>query len=147
MRTLIAQGVTLYKKRGTRGGIIDAVTLYTGVPPHIVEQHQVRAFRKDRKKFEQLQQLYGREENYFTLIFPLDMVDSQAKRKALIRLVDGVKPAHMDWQLVLIKPYISVGEYTYVGINTVLGNYTELSLNGHSPLALSVLNNKEDDAQ
>lgn len=145
LRTFLGQGVSLFKRRGTKDGITDIVTLYTGVPPHIVEQHQVRAFRRDPKKYEELQKLYGRDENFFTVLFPEDKVDTPSKKKALIRLIDSVKPAHMEWQLILFKPYVFVGEYSYVGINTVLGHYTGLSLDGHAALAFSVLENKEDE--
>ena len=147
LRVFLSQAVSLFKRRGTKDGISDIVELFSGVAPYIVEQHQVRAFRKDRKKYEEMQRLYGRDENFFTVLFPEKLVETPAKRKALIRLIENAKPANMNWQLVLFKSYMFVGSYTYVGVNTVLGHYTGLSLDGHAALAFSVLDdiNKEDE--
>ena len=50
-----------------------------------------------------------------------------------------VKPAHLELNLVLLKPYIFVGMYSYLGINSVLGSYRNMRLDGHSSVPFAVL--------
>ena len=144
LKSLIENGISLYKERGTRQGIIDLLTLYTGEEPYIVEHHQIADFKKNKEQTELMRKLYGNRPDFFTVLIKEELVDSPWKKKTVMRLVDSFKPAHMDWQLIVVKPYLFVGEYTYVGVNTVLGSYGGLKLDGHSAMSLTVLEGGEN---
>lgn len=143
LRTLIRDGISLYKKRGTRAGIIELLTLYTGEEPYIVEHHQIADFKDNKEQAEMMRRLYGNRPDFFTVLIKEERIDSPWKKKTVMRLVDSFKPAHMDWQLIVIRPYTFVGEYTYLGVNTVLGSYSGLKLDGHSAMSLSILEGGE----
>lgn len=139
LRQLLYNGVSLYKRRGTRGGIKDFVALYTGEVPFIVENHQLQYFRKDKGRFEKLQRLYGSSAYSFTVLVREQAVASQWKQKALIKIIEDIKPVQMEWRLVIIKPYIFADRYSYIGINSVLGKYANMALDGKSAVLFSVL--------
>ena len=143
LKSLIKEGLSLFKRRGTRQGIIDLLTLCTGEKPYIVEHHQITEFRKNREQTELMRKLYGNRPDFFTVLMKEELIDTPWKKETVTRLVDYFKPAHMDWQLIVIKPYTFVGEYTYLGVNTVLGSYGGLKLDGHSAMSLSVLEGGE----
>lgn len=139
LRQLLYNGVSLYKRRGTRGGLKDFVALYTGEVPFIVENHQLQYFRKDKRRFEKLQRLYGSSAYSFTVLVREQAVASRWKQKALIKIIEDIKPVQMEWRLVIIKPYIFADRYSYIGINSVLGKYANMALDGKSAVLFSVL--------
>lgn len=144
LRQLLYNGVSLYKRRGTRQGLSDFVTLYTGEPPFIVENHQLQYFRKDKRRFEKLQRLYGSSPYSFTVLVREQAAASPWKQKALIKIIEDVKPVQMEWRLVIIKPYLFVDRYSYIGINSVLGKYTGMTLDGHSAVLFAVLEERRN---
>lgn len=139
LRHLLHNGVSLYQRRGTRQGLADFISLYTGEEPYIVEYHQLQYFRNDKRRFEQLQRLYGSNAYSFTVLVREQVVDSQWKQKALVKIIEEIKPAQMEWRIVIIKPYIFIDRYSYVGINSVLGKYTSMVLDGRSAVLFTVL--------
>lgn len=144
LRRLLKHGVSLYKRRGTRQGIIDFVTLYTGEPPFIVENHQFKYLKKGRAYLEKMQRLYGSDPYSFTILVREEVLDSLWQQKTLIKIVEDIKPVQMDWQLVIIKPYIFVDQYSYIGINSVLGKYSVMVLDGHSAIPFVVLQEPQE---
>lgn len=139
LRRLLAQGVSLYKKRGTRQGIARFIALYTGEEPFIVEHHQLQPFRKNRKQFEVLQKLYGSSPCVFTILLREEKMGSQGQQKALVKLIEELKPAHMEAKIILMKPNLFVEQFSYVGINSILGKYDQPVLNGHGALPAALL--------
>ena len=141
-RLLLKNGISLYKKRGTREGLLDFVELYLGKRPFLVEQHQIRPFKKEEQKYKDLTALYGNDPYSFSLLVEEAYISSIRQQKALLKIIDEVKPAHMECNLVILRPYLFVGQPTYLGINSVLGKYSSLTLNGHSALPFTVLEEK-----
>lgn len=145
LRRLLRNGVSLYKRRGTRQGIIDFVTLYTGEPPFIVENHQLQYLKKDRKRLEKLQRLYGSNPYSFTVLVREEVMGSLWQQKTLMKIIEDAKPAQMEWNLVIIKPYIFADQYSYIGINSVLGKYSVMALDGHSAIPFAVLQKQDKE--
>lgn len=139
LRILLKNGVSMYKRRGTRKGIIDFVTLYTGERPFIVEGHQAYSCENDRKRLEQWKKLYGGSVYFFTVLIREEAAGSVWRQKTLMKIIEEIKPAHTQWALVVMKPYLFLGKYSYVGINSVLGKYTAPVLDGHSAIPFAVL--------
>lgn len=144
LRQLLKNGVSLYKRRGTRQGIMDFVTLYTGECPYIVESHQMQYFEKDRRRLEQWKRLYGSSACFFTVLVREEAAGSIWHQKTLMRIIEGIKPVQAGWQLVIMKPYLFVGQYSYAGINSVLGKYATPVLDGRSAIPFAVLGGSPD---
>lgn len=139
LRKLLKNGVSFYKRRGTRQGIIDFVSLYTREPPFIVENCQLGYFKKNRAYLEKLQKLYGSSLWSFTVLVREEVIPSLWQQKTLVKIVEDIKPVQMDWQLVMIKPYIFMDQYSYLGINSILGRYSVMALDGHSAIPFAAL--------
>lgn len=142
LRRLLADGISLYKRRGTRQGVIDFVTLYTGERPFLLEAHQLQYFRKDRKQAERLHRLYGSNPYSFTVLVREEVLHSVQKQKTLIQIIEGIKPVHMELNLVMIKPYIFLDGHSYLGVNSILGKYTDMALDGHSVIPFTFVGEK-----
>lgn len=134
LRVLLAQAVSLYKRRGTRQGLIDFITLFTGECPYVVEYFQLQEFSKDKDYYDQLLRLYGGDVNTFSVITRDVAVPDTEKYKTLKKMIDEIKPAHMELNLIIIKPYLFLSGHSYLGINSVLGQYGAVALDGRSML-------------
>ena len=139
LRCLLAEGITLYKRRGTRQGIMDFVALYTGEEPFVLENHQLQYFRSDRERLDRLQKLYGSNPYSFVVLVREQVLPSLQKQRTLHRIIEAVKPVQTEFHLIILKPYLFLGGHSYLGINSVLGRYTDMVLDGHSALSFTTL--------
>lgn len=139
LRLLLGHGVSLYQRRGTRQGLMDFITLYTGEAPFLVENHRLQYFRKDRRRFETLIRLYGSDAYSFTVLVREEAVGSSRRQKALAQMIEEIKPVQMECRLVVIKAFLLLDRYSYIGINSVLGKYRKLALDGHAVVPFAVL--------
>lgn len=141
MRRLLKQAVTLYRMRGTRQAVLAFVQLYTGDSRvFIVENFQVANQGKEIDE-KLLHQLYGNDPYKFQVIVREENIPSVREYQTLTKIIKEVKPAYMELELVVLKPYIFLDRHTYMGINSILGEYRALSLDGASMLSFSVLGN------
>ena len=139
LRSLLKNAVRLYKIRGTRQAVKEFVKLYTnGVEPYIVENFQIKQY-KNKKNEVLLERLYGNNPYQFQVIVKEENIPTVREYQTLIKIIEEVKPAHMELELVVLKPYIFLDQHTYMGMNSVLGEYKDLSLDGSAMLAFSVL--------
>ncbi|MBQ8687325.1 MAG: hypothetical protein IJ512_02100 [Ruminococcus sp.] len=102
LRQLLHRAVDLYRRTGTAEMIADIVQLYTQVRPMLLENYfasdprdAVRAWKSGD---------FERNPFAFTVILPNHAVRSEAQHKALLRILNTSKPAHMRMQLIFIEP-------------------------------------------
>lgn len=139
LRNLLKNAVRLYKMRGTCQAVREFIMLYTnGVEPYIVENFRIEQYKNKSNKV-LMERLYGNNPYQFQVIVKEENVPTIREYQTLTKIIDEVKPAYMELQLVVLKPYIFLDQHTYIGINTVLGEYRNLSLDGASMLSFSVL--------
>lgn len=139
LRNLLKNAVRLYKIRGTREVVKEFVKLYTnGAEPYIVENFEVRKY-VDKKNEALLDKLYGNNPYQFHVVVKEENVPTTREYQTLIKIIEEVKPAYMDVELIVLKPYIFLDQHTYIGMNSVLGEYRDMSLDGVSMVSFSVL--------
>lgn len=139
LRTLLKNAVRLYKIRGTRKAVSEFVRIYCGgEEPYIVENFQVRNF-EDKDNKVKLERLYEDNAYKFYVIIKEEYAPSVREFQTLRKIIEEVKPAYMELELVVLKSFIFLDKHTYLGINSVLGEYKDLSLDGTSMLEFSVL--------
>lgn len=139
LRRLISRSASLFELRGTKKGLLEIITLYTGEEPLLVEEWQTRELRKAGSQKEELERLYGREPNIFTLLLKEEYLSSSRDYQVISSLAKVYAPAYMEVNIVPIKPFIFLGEYTYLGINSGLGQYRPLKLDGLSVLPYTAI--------
>ncbi|MBR1629526.1 MAG: hypothetical protein IJ679_09755 [Lachnospiraceae bacterium] len=133
LRTLIKKAFLLYRKRGTREGILEFVELYTGEKPVLVEWGQYKDIQHNEK-------LYP-DDPYTVMVFVrAETLRSEKERRTLVRIIEDVMPAHMTLELVVMNPYIFLDNHTYLGINSCLGKYKKGQLDGKLALSFSTMN-------
>lgn len=144
LRYLLQNGMRLYKIRGTRRALSEMVALYLGEEPYIVEHYQLEGSEGEARTSGLLTRLYGDNSYYFTVVVPECCVPSPKEHKTLLKIIESAKPAHVEANVVVLKPYIFLDKYSYLGMNSVLGQYRPVNLDGFSALPFtSVLGNNE----
>jgi len=106
-----------------------------------VEYQELIYFKNDSEKYVLLEKLYNISPYVFTVLVKEEHVPSEKEYKMLLKIIEDIKPAYMEFELVVLKPYIFLNSYSYLGVNSVLGQYQDLTLNGFSLLPFSVINN------
>lgn len=143
LRELLKNATRLYKIRGTCQAVKEFIMLYTnGVEPFIVENFQIEQYKNKQNK-ELLERLYGNHPYQFQVIVKEENIPTIREYQTLVKIIEEVKPAYMEMQLIVLKPYIFLDQHTYIGINSVLGEYRNLALDGASMLSFSVLGNPD----
>lgn len=139
LRKLLKEGAQLYKKRGTREGILSLLRLYTGHEAWLVEYHQLEPFLKDRAVKEELCRLYGRNPCRLTVLVEKEAVPTQKEYRALLRVLEEVTPVQMEMTLLALEPYLFLGAHTYLGLNSVLGEYRPPVLDSRTMIPFAAL--------
>lgn len=145
LRSLLQNAVKLYKIRGTRKSVSELVKIYCrGESPYIVENFQVRN-GKDKNNKSAMENLYGDNAYRFYVIVKEEYVPSVHEYQTLIKIIEEVKPAYMELELIVLKPFIFLGRHSYLGINSVLGEYRNMILDGTSMLEFSILGEEDNN--
>lgn len=130
LKYLVINGVRLYQYRGTPGYLKELLQLYTGKEPFVIERHQIEPFFNGSEAGEELKRLYSSSPYEFTVLLDTETMDTNNQDVILNQLIDMAKPANMECRIVRLKPYIFLGQYSYLGVNSVLGQYKEFQLDG-----------------
>ncbi len=139
MRQLLKKAQYIYKYRGTANAILELARLYVGNSDvYLVENFKARA-NQEEDGSRDYENLYGTDSYRFQVLVKEDYIPSTREYKTLTRILEEVKPAHMEMQLVPLRPYMFLGSHVYLGINSCLGEYRESALDGKAKVALTLL--------
>ncbi|MDQ2085373.1 phage tail protein [Herbivorax sp. ANBcel31] len=138
LKALIKTSVKSYKTKGTKESIEKHVELYTTEKPYIIEHFQIKKFN-DIEKDKLMKRLYSDSPYIFTVIVKEQHVPGRKEYSELKKIIDSVKPAHTQANLVVLKPLIHLGNYSYLGINSYLERPTKLKLDGYSTLTFNTM--------
>lgn len=144
LRYLLRHAMELYSIKGTVESLKQIVELATGERPYVVEQYQIQPFRKDVAQMRLLGHLYGEDQNVVTVCLPPHVTSSNRMYQTLLKLIETVKPVEMEINLVLLKPYLFLDGYSYMGINSILGQYQPMQLDGSSAVPLTTIGQAEE---
>ncbi|MFD2331948.1 phage tail protein [Cohnella sp. GCM10020058] len=120
IRRLIRAAPDMYRYRGTRRGIEQAIETLTGMKPIIVEPAQYKALRERGDWRAVVDRLYGNDPFTFSVLLHPDQARSDMEKVLLRQLVDDIKPAHTEAKLEWLQPWMYLDLHTYLGVNTVL---------------------------
>jgi hypothetical protein len=79
-----------------------------------------------------------------TLVLDGSALSSSDAHRALLHIIDSAKPAWIEVNLVVLKPYIFLDKYSYLGMNSALNRYRPLNLDGYSALPFTDLGGQAD---
>lgn len=136
---LVRHAGTMNARRGTVAGLRELVRLYTGSNPYIVEYHQIRRYFDGDKRERLLRALYVAHCREFAVILNWKNGGDGRRTMGLKQVIDMAKPVHMESRIVVLKPYIFLDQHSYIGINSILGQYRPLQLDGLCTVPFSVI--------
>jgi len=139
LRYLVSNAMNLYRIRGTTEYLRRMVALYTGRESFIIEYHHIEPFLADDARSELLTQLYGDNIYIFTVIVDMEAGIGINEYKILTKIIENAKPAHMECSLIVLEPFIFLDRYSYLGINSILGSYQALVLDGQSSVSFTTI--------
>ena len=139
LRQLLMTAVGLYRKRGTRESVENMIGLYLGEKPLIIEEFSIRDFKGTDTYENTLLPMYGNDPYRITLLIKSELIHSDGELNMVRRIALEMLPVSTELNLVLLEPYIFLNKFTYLGINSTLGQYRNAALDGKSQLTLSTL--------
>lgn len=142
LRYLIANAISLYQSRGTVRFMKELMRLYTGKEPYVIERGRLESFFGDPCMKRELEHLYSNSPYKFTVLLDTENIETSNLENILRRIADMATPAGMECQIAILKPYIFLGQYSYLGMNSVLGQYKSAELNGMCAIPFAVIADK-----
>lgn len=139
LRKLLSCGASLFKYRGTRAGIMDLVELYTGEKPLLVECCQLQQYAANSISFAPFRKIYPRDRGAICILVRERVFMGERTREGLMQVIDMTKPVSCTCHLIVLSPYLFLGGYSYVGINSGLETYEAVTLTQDAALSLAAL--------
>lgn len=128
-KTFIKNSFGFYQKKGTKECMEQVLALYLGNPPKILETYKILEFYEGRTYDEDAKKLYS-DDIYSFFVFVEDKwIKNAESLQNVKKLLDSFKPAYTNAILVVLKPTMILGEYTYLGINSCLAESSRLEIN------------------
>ncbi len=115
--------------RGTKSYMEYMIEVFTGEPPLFVEYGEIEQYKEHPEVYRNLIRYYAHGPYEVTILVREQAVSSIQGQKALKKIIDNMKPAHLEVHLTFLRPYIYLNQNVYVGINSVLGIYQKARLN------------------
>lgn len=124
LRAYLGQWAGLCCMRGTPGGLVRLVELYTGYPVYLQEGAP------------------GEDAHCFRLLLDEAAVAGVREYQALLQVIREGKPADMEVSVIALKPWIFLDRHTYLGINSRLNQYGQAALDCGDSIPYAVLGGK-----
>lgn len=138
-RYLILHAARLLRIRGTVEYLKELILLGTGRTVYIVEYGQLLPYFDGGETEECLKRLYCLSPYEFTVLVDRKGQAEEGELYLIGKIAEMAKPAYMECRIVAPPPYLFLGQHTYLGINSVLGRYRTLCLNGKCAMPFSVI--------
>lgn len=128
LRQRISGAVREYGEIGTKKGVEDFVKRELGVRPIIVEYFKVKKAVREGRDKEVYRELFGDNPYCFFLLLPEEAFSGHSDMTRFINELRMNIPAQTEVRLVLLKKRIVLGKHTYLGVNSVVGDYSYVSI-------------------
>ena len=139
LRFLIAHSIEFQEARGTKRGIELFVELYTGEKPFVIEWQDFADYHEQKEYGKLLGKLYTDDPESFTVLVKESCIPTHKEQQTLLRILEQIKPVQMEVNLIVLEEYLFLDGYSYLGVNSVLGQYEEAVLGENSRLAFATL--------
>ncbi len=147
-RKWIQNSFSLIQKKGTVEGLSRLLTLITGVKPAILETYRIMDFYSPIVYEEVYRNLYGKDIYSFLVLFKeedlcLEGKFEEEKLEQIRNCISYYKPVYTHSELVILKPYLILGQHCYLGINSTVSTASMFLLNNMTILPFqTVLSDK-----
>ncbi|MDQ7096751.1 phage tail protein [Desulfosporosinus sp. PR] len=127
LRQRIAGIMPEYARIGTKQGIEHLVERELGVKPRIIEYFHYQHMLFQGRDKELYNELFGTNPYKFYLMLPETVFRQKIMSNFLTILKQNI-PAHTEAEIILLKNGIILGKHTYLGVNSMVGEYNYVSI-------------------
>ena len=86
--------------------------------------------------------MYGSDPYKVFIFIRSEVIRSDNDKDVLWRIAREMMPVTVEFELKVLEPYIFLGNYSYLGINTYLGKPRSAVIDGKSSINFSVIAEK-----
>ena len=147
LRKLLLSAVSLYRGRGTKESLSDAIELYTGEKPFILEGFTLRKYIGTPAYEKTLLPMYGNDPYKVFILIRSDVIESDNDKNIISKIAREMVPVTVDFEIRILEPYIFLDQYSYLGVNTYLGKPGNAVLDGRSRINFSVIGDEDIDKE
>ena len=144
LREMIPRALDFFETMYTAEGVRRTAWLLSGRKPEIIEYFRVDPNDPSCRNPALYRRLYGENPYRFFLLFPYDTFSTQRDMERFLDAMKELIPAGTELELVLLKPSVQLDWYTYLGINTSIGNYAPAELNENMAIHFNTTIGGED---
>lgn len=125
LRRYLERGAGTYENRGTAAALERKVEIFAGEKPMIQEG------------------IWGEPAYRFRIFLSEQAVPDQKTYLALGRIIREGKPADMEADLIILRPWTVLGQHVYLGVNSYLNDYQEAVLDGQAMMGSAMFGGKD----
>ena len=138
LRERISAIIPEYSAIGTKSGIERFVERELKVKPRIIEFFNYKQMLFEGRDKELYEELFGTNPYKFFILLPADVFNRQTIDSFLKKL-KKIIPAHTEMEIVLLKKRIILGKHTYLGLNSMVGEYNYVSIDENIAISDDIL--------
>ncbi len=127
LKERIAAIMPEYSIIGTKSGIERFVERELEVKPRIIEFFNYKQMLYEGRDKELFKELFGTNPYKFYILLPADVFSRQNINSFLRKLKNNI-PAFTEMEIVLLKKRIVLGKHTYLGVNSMVAEYSYVSI-------------------
>jgi len=128
LRRYVENSPEIFRKRGTRQGLIRLIEVFTGEKPFIVEYPQIKYMKDNPEMATLMEKLYMRDPNSFIVLMKKECFKTRRMAMQIERLLEEEKPAFSEAHLVILGENLYLDAHSYLGINSALTEVAPLFL-------------------
>ncbi len=147
LRRYLKNSPEIYRKRGTRQGLENIIEVFTGQKPFIVEYPQIRYMKDHPEMAALMEKLYTKDPNSFVVLMKRDCFKTRRMASQIERLLEEEKPAFTEAQLVILGENLYLDAHSYLGINSMLAEFSLLYLNEGAAIPFETILAKVKDSR
>jgi len=138
LKERIAAIMPEYSAIGTKPGLEKFIISELGVKPLIIEYFNYKQMLYEGRDRELFKELFGTNPFKFFILLPEDVFGKQ-NINSFLRKLKGNIPAHTEVEIVLLKKSTILGKHTYLGVNSMVGEYNYVSMDENIAISYDTL--------
>lgn len=135
IRTLMPE----YRAIGTKPGLAGFIRQELGVEPQIIEYFDYKQMQQESKDRDIYRELFGDNPFKFFILLPEEALHEVKNLDLFLAKLKSNIPAHTEAGIIRLKQGTILGKHSYLGVNSLVGEYTYGRVGGNNELSYDTL--------